>query len=105
QESAGQESAGQKSRQEKGRKEVTAPYLFTTVRQRSNSSSNASAYSSADRLAGLPGNPAAASPFPQPVVTAMNFVSSRAISSLVLAGGAGGVTVSWVSSSMLLVFL
>ena len=57
QKSAGQEGAGQESRQEKGRKEVAAAYLFTTVRQRSNSSSNASAYSSADRLAGLPENP------------------------------------------------
>ena len=53
----------------------------TTARHFSNSWISASAYSSAD-FDGFPENPAAALlPFPYPVVTAMNFISSSAISS------------------------
>ena len=55
--------------------------LATTARHFSNNWMSASAYSSAD-FDGLPENPAAALlPFPYPVVTAMNFISSSATSS------------------------
>jgi hypothetical protein len=53
----------------------------TTERHFSNSCSSASVYSSAD-FDGFPWKPAAAElPFPYPVVTAMNFISSNATSS------------------------
>lgn len=55
-------------------------YWLTALRQRSKSSSNDSAYSSAVFPA-LPPKPAPEAPFPYPVVTAMNFINSSATSS------------------------
>lgn len=69
--------------------------LLTTARQRSNSSSSESAYSSLER-GPFPPKPVVGVPLPYAVVTAINFINSRATSS-----GFLGNCFSKASSAML----
>jgi hypothetical protein len=74
--------------------------LATTARHFSNNWISASAYSSAD-FDGFPENPAAALlPLPYPVVTAMNFISSSAISSSFFEASLAASPVGFVSAGV-----
>jgi len=82
--------------------------LLTALRQRSNKSKSASVCSSMERDCGFPEKPAEfCGDLPKPVVTAMNFISSSATSSLPRAAAAGvsGVDVGGSSSAIRLILL